>query len=99
MIAPDASIDGIDLYRVEADVNGNSRYVVHHSALITERDKSDAPEGLSRIEHLHALALRRANKIGGRKYRARWFGGGVVFQCCHPPALVQDIQRIREVSK
>ena len=50
--------------RVNNDINGNPRYVVHFLDIDSSYDE----------------ALKRAKKVGGRKYRAKDFGGGIVFQ-------------------
>ena len=56
-------INGIEVFRVDNDVNGNPRYVVHFLSLSDNYNE----------------ALSQARKIGGKKYRAKWFGGGIVF--------------------
>ena len=56
-------INGIEVFRVENDVNGNPRYVIHFLSLANNYNE----------------ALNKARKIGGKKYRAKWFGGGIVF--------------------
>lgn len=56
-------INGIEVFRVDNDVNGNPRYVVHFLSLADNYNE----------------ALLKARKIGGKKYRAKWFGGGIVF--------------------
>ena len=55
---------GIDFWRVDSDVNGNPRYVFHFLELARDYES----------------ALKQAHKIGGSKYRAKWFGGGIVIQ-------------------
>ena len=55
---------GVDFYRVNNDVNGNPRYVVHFLAF--------APD--------YETAKKRANAIGFKVYRGRDFGGGFVGQ-------------------
>ena len=57
----------IDAFRIENDQNGNPRYVIHYLNVPTKEGTFDA-------------ALNKARKIGGKKYRAKWFGGGIVFQ-------------------
>jgi len=54
----------IELWRINHDVNGNPRYVIHYLALDQDYDK----------------ALRKVRCIGGKVYRGQWFGGGFVFQ-------------------
>lgn len=54
----------IQAFRIENDNNGNPRYVVHFSDL-----------GISLWDY------DEINKLYGfKKYTAKWFGGGVVFQ-------------------
>ena len=64
--------DFIDLVRVPNDVNGNGRFVIHFLTLI--------PDFSGPVSEKYALAVRIAKKHGGKKYRARWYGGGIVFQ-------------------
>ena len=61
--------------RVNNDVNGNPRYVVHFYDLLNENEG----EGLSVLEKFE-LALKKARKAGGKVYRGKDFGGGIVFQ-------------------
>ena len=53
----------VTMIQVTNDVNGNPRYVIHFL------DVADT----------YAKALEISRKIGGRKYTAKWFGGGIVF--------------------
>jgi hypothetical protein len=51
----------ITVYKIDYDVNGNPRYVVHFLSL--------------------GIELKDYGRIAGlKKYRAKWFGGGYVFQ-------------------
>lgn len=64
-----------EVWRISPDVNGNPRYVVHYLAVPYEGDDSQ-PFHVNQTNHIeHA---RRA--LYGRRYRAKWFGGGIVFQ-------------------
>lgn len=67
----------MDIKRVENDYNGNGRYVVHFFALLTEEEQE---ENIGEISYMYNLAIKRANKKGGRKYKGKDFGGGIVFQ-------------------
>lgn len=63
------------IWQVDCDVNGNSRYVVHYLA-IPFTDNEEQPYYVNQRNHVeHA---RQA--LHGKKYRAKWFGGGIVFQ-------------------
>ena len=61
----------IEFTRVNNDVYGNPRYVTHFFSLLKEQEQT-----LSNYN----LAVKRANKLGGKKYRGSDFGGGIVFQ-------------------
>ena len=54
----------IEVFRIPNDVNGNPRYVVHFMDLDIK---------LTDYDNINKL-------YGFKKYRAKWFGGGVVFQ-------------------
>ena len=54
----------IEVFRIPNDTNGNPRYVVHFLDLNIK---------LSDYDNINKL-------YGFCKYRAKWFGGGVVFQ-------------------
>jgi hypothetical protein len=71
----------ITFTRVKNDVNGNPRYVCHFTAL-----------GAT-----YAQACANANKIGGRKYTAKWFGGGIVFTSYSLDELINEMNRFRPV--
>lgn len=70
-------INGIEVFRVDNDVNGNPRYVVHFLSLADNYND----------------ALFKARKVGGKKYRAKWFGGGIVFSSYN---LNEDLKIIME---
>ena len=72
-------MSNITFTRVTNDVNGNPRYVCHFTAL-----------GPTYKEAIH-----NANQIGGRKYTAKWFGGGIVFQSYSLDELVNKINRFQ----
>ena len=60
--------NGITFYRVNNDIYGNPRYVVHFLSFLGEEENG------------FALALKRAHEIGGSKYRGKDFGGGIVLE-------------------
>ncbi len=62
-----------DFTRVNNDVNGNPRFVCHFLQLTNKAD-----DGLS-IQEMYDVAVKRACKIGGRKYHTKAYGGGIVF--------------------
>lgn len=67
-----------DLTRVNNDVNGNPRYVIHFLALLTDEEKDY--NGLS-LNSRYGVAIARAKKLfGGKKFHNKQYGGGIVFQ-------------------
>lgn len=64
-----------EVWQVSPDTNGNPRYVVHYLAVPFEGDDSQTflTNQANHIEH-----AKRA--LYGQRYRASWFGGGIVFQ-------------------
>ena len=86
----------IEWTRINNDVNGNPRYVCHFTALITDKDREAAArlEALKRnmakenygkpyvfaVDIQYEIALKRARKLGGRKFHNKQYGGGIVFQ-------------------
>ena len=51
----------VTIYRIENDINGNPRYIIHFLAITKDYNN------------------KKLNKAGFKKYRAGWFGGGLVF--------------------
>lgn len=66
--------------RVKNDVNGNPRRVIHFLAFLTHEDRAAIPLHLNRVSDMYALALKKARKLGGKKFHNRQYGGGIVFQ-------------------
>ena len=61
--------------KINNDLNGNPRFVVHFLDLLNEGER----KGLDVLQSFD-LAVKKARKVGGTKYRGRDFGGGIVFQ-------------------
>ena len=72
----------IEFTQVNNDVYGNPRYVAHFFSLLREDEQT-----LSNYN----LAVKRANKLGGKKYRGSDFGGGIVFQSYNLDGLRKHI--------
>ncbi len=79
----------ITFTRIRNDVNGNPRYVCHFLTLDVHGYESNI--GLS---DRYAIACKLANSIGGRKYCAKAYGGGIVFQSYSLGELVSAINRV-----
>jgi hypothetical protein len=72
--------------QVNNDVNGNPRYVVHFLELLKEGETG------------YETALSRANKIGGRKFHNKQYGGGIVFSCVNTEQLETRINKALQES-
>lgn len=79
MISREQKYNGITLYRVNNDIYGNGRYVVHFYSLADTYNE----------------AAKVARKLGGRKYTAKWFGGGFVFTTSSPDYLTKSINNTK----
>lgn len=82
--------EGVDLYRVNNDVYGNPRYVIHFTA-VPFRDQKEGEEYLayqrSHISHARDI-------LKGKIYRGKDFGGGIVFQ-----SYENGLDRVRLITK
>ena len=67
-----------NIWQIDHDINGNSRYVVHYLTI----PFTDSPEGDLFAYRAHQIDhIEHARKaLYGKRYRAKWFGGGIVFQ-------------------
>lgn len=66
-----------DFTLTKNDINGNPRYILHFFNLLNEVEGDNY--SLSIMEK-KAIALNRAKKAGGKAYKGKDFGGGIVFQ-------------------
>ena len=80
----------INFTRVNNDVNGNPRYVCHFLELLTEEEKDSGSIG-----EIYSLAIKKANKIGGRKFHNKQYGGGIVFQSYNIQETERHILKLR----
>jgi len=71
------STSKIEFKRVNNDANGNPRYVCHYLNLLT---RNDTLQPDYKMGYDYNIALKRAKKIGGRKFHNKQYGGGIVFQ-------------------
>lgn len=85
----------IEFTKINNDVNGNPRYVCSFLSIpLTDQEKEQCnnpkprigkygeviKDNRSGIERQYDLAVKKAKKIGGRKYHNKQYGGGIVFQ-------------------
>ncbi len=75
-----SEVNLIDFKSIKNDINGNPRYVCH---FLNFADN-------------YARALFLANKIGGRKFHNKQYGGGIAFQSFNIKKLESQILKIKE---
>ena len=63
----------IEYTRAVNDVNGNPRYIFHFLDLLTDEQSK-----IIGIDVKYNIALNNSRMIGGKKYRGKDFGGGIV---------------------
>jgi len=68
----------INFTRIDNDINGNPRYVCHFLNIAGDYD----------------TAVKLANKIGGKKYHTKRYGGGIVFQSYNIASTEKSILQI-----
>ncbi len=68
--------------RINNDVNGNPRYVVH----------------FLQLADTYSRALFLARQLGGRKFHNKQFGGGIAFQSYNTDHLAERIAQIKEAE-
>ena len=81
----------LTLTRVNNDVNGNPRYVMHFLQMNTMAEIEAVP--WIGVSEKYAMAVKRANTIGGRKYHNRSYGGGIVFQSYSVDELARHVSQ------
>jgi hypothetical protein len=87
--------DKIKFTRVNSDVYGNPRYVCHFLELVNDNDREKVKDmGINFISELYSIAVKKANKIGGKKYHNKSYGGGIVFQSYNTDDLSDKIHKI-----
>ena len=77
--------------RISSDVNGNPRHVLHFLDLV----RDIGGKGVD-LHEQYRIAVKRANKMGGRKFHNKQYGGGIAFQSYN----LEDTERfIRKTLK
>lgn len=95
----------IEFTRITNDINGNPRYVCHFLNLVNDNDEKEVREDFAATlaqnsfkftSLLYERAIWKAKKIGGRKYTAKSYGGGVVFQSYNIADLEKSILELTQ---
>jgi len=92
-IESDINATDIEWTRVRNDINGNPRFVCHFTDLESFNERFHARVHMTLPER-YARAVAAANKLGGRRYHNKRFGGGIVFQA-YECQLADIARRIR----
>lgn len=88
-------ITAIDnIIRIQADRNGNSRFVTHYTQWLSAEEQAGI--GQHQEDRLYVLALGRALKYGGRRYRGKAYSAGIVIQAYSPSEVVSLIAHALE---
>lgn len=80
--------------RIPSDACGNPRYAVHFLALNTREELDREGDAWLPIDTKYAIACKRANTIGGRRYHCKRYGGGIAFQSYSIDETAAAISRV-----
>lgn len=89
-----AQANVIEFTRIKNDINGNPRYVCHFLTLNTQEELDASGDAWIGISEKYVIACKRANKICGKKYHNKAYGGGIVFQSYNLECEVREINRL-----
>ena len=91
----------MELTQIKNDINGNPRFVVHFLNLLTKEENGYFDEAkqlyiepILSLNQKYSAALKRAKKIGGRKFHNKQYGGGILFECPSPETLKIRIETL-----
>lgn len=68
----------LDLWRIDSDENGNPRYVIHYAS-VPYPEEYECKDTADFLWWQNAHIAHAVSALYGKRYRAKWFGGGVVF--------------------
>lgn len=74
--------------RVNNDINGNPRFVFHFLAFLGTETGT--------IEERFNIALKKARTLGGKAYKGKDFGGGIVLQSYNIEETLKRVKRLTE---
>jgi len=91
-------MNNYSITRINNDVNGNPRRVIHFLAFITDNDRGGTGAIFS-TGSLYEVALKKARKLGGRKFHNKQYGGEIVFQAYSDDEVHELVARANTASK
>jgi hypothetical protein len=77
----------MEFKRITNDTNGNPRYVFHFLAFL----RSETGSILDRYQ----MALKKSRKLGGKVYKGKDFGGGIVLQSYNIQETILKIEALK----
>lgn len=84
---------GENFTRINNDVYGNPRYVIHFFDVLNTEERTSIP-----FTKLYEYAVKKAKKIGGKKYSNKSYGGGIVFQSYNIENTWKKIQELKHTT-
>jgi len=72
----------MEFTRINNDVNGNPRYVVHYLELLKDSESG------------YVTAINNSRTLGGRKFHNKQYGGGIVFSTYNTRDLKDKIKEL-----
>jgi len=83
--------------RINNDVNGNPRHIVHFTDCEPPELADDYRKQFTILQR-YSMAVQSAKPWGGKAYRGRAYGGGIVFTA-YDFELAGIIQKIRDARR
>jgi len=82
--------------RIKNDINGNPRHIIHFLDVEPPELADDYRKQYTILQR-YQLAVQSARPWGGKAYRGRAFGGGIVFSAYdfELPGIIQKIRQAR----
>jgi hypothetical protein len=84
---------GENFTRVNNDVYGNPRYAIHFMDVLNTEERMAIP-----FPKMYEYALKKAKKIGGKKFDNKQYGGGIVFQSYNLENTWKKIQDLKHTT-
>lgn len=78
----------MEFKRINNDLNGNPRFVFHFLAFLGNESGT--------IEELYKTAIKKSRTIGGKAYKGKDFGRGIVLQSYDINETIEKIKRLAE---
>lgn len=89
----------IDYFKANRDFYGNPRYIVHFFNFLNEEEQDRINIEFSHsLQKEYDIALIKSRAIGGKKYRGKDFGGGIVFQSYNIQETLKKIKKIQQTN-